>query len=325
MRDNVGLHLDVYVVAFMGIAFLAASYGFYHDLPRLAPDGGYGPFIPLVIFGLLGAGLTLKAVHLVLRWLKYGGSQLKLETVPIPLGGDLRAEFVTSRRLRAGRRLRARLKCISATVTEGISINKPFPTVDERHTDYRVIWEDEDTLVSDGSGRLQIAFAIPADEPSATLPNDRGWRYWVLEVEDPSGRTQAYHAEFELPVFQAALGAGEATAVAAIVEARRHKLEDYKPDPGFEVRIGPAAEDGTEFLLASGTRCRRGDLPVHRLSRLLRPHGRRYWPGAQGRHRRLGRRQPASLSLGGSALVHARAVGVRLRKAKRKSNYAEIH
>src|SRR5215470_6584328 len=76
MRDNVGLHLDVYVVAFMGIVFLAAAFGFYHERSHLAPQGGYGPYIPLVVSGLLGAGLTLKAVHLTMSWVQYGGSRL---------------------------------------------------------------------------------------------------------------------------------------------------------------------------------------------------------------------------------------------------------
>jgi hypothetical protein len=104
-------------------------------------------------------------------------------------------------------------------------------------------------LVSDGSGRFEIAFAVPADQPATTSPNGRDWRTWVLEVEDPSGRTQAYHAEFELPVFSTPLGPGEAAAAAAITEARQRKLEDYKPPPGFRVKIGPAPEGGTEFLI----------------------------------------------------------------------------
>jgi len=249
MRDSVGLHLDVFVIAFMGLVFLAAAFGFFHERLHLAPDGGFGPFIPMTVFGLVGAGMTLRAVHLVMSWARYGRSRLKLETVPIPLGGAMKAELVMTRQFRAGRALRVRLKCVNSVVKEFVSINKPYSTPEERSVESHTVWQDEDMLVSDGSGRLEIAFAVPADQPATTFPNGRDWRTWVLEVQDPSGRAQAYHAEFELPVFSIPLGAGEAAAVAAIAEARQRKLEDYKPPPGFRVKIGPAPEGGTEFLI----------------------------------------------------------------------------
>ena len=78
----------------MGLVFLAVALGFYHERLHLAPDGGFGPFIPMAIFGLVGAGMTLKAVHLVMSWARYGRSRLKLETVPIPLGGAMKAELI---------------------------------------------------------------------------------------------------------------------------------------------------------------------------------------------------------------------------------------
>ncbi|HXQ42341.1 MAG TPA: hypothetical protein VN821_13805 [Candidatus Udaeobacter sp.] len=249
MRDSVGLHLDVFVIAFMGLVFLAVAFGFYHERLHLAPDGGFGPFIPMAIFGLVGAGMTLKAVHLVMSWARYGRSRLKLETVPIPLGGAMKAELIMTRQFRAGRQLRVTLKCVNSVVHDYQSINKPFPTAEERSVDSHAVWQDEDTLVSDGSGLFKIAFAVPADQPATTFPNGRDWRTWVLDVQDASGRTQAYHAEFELPVFAASLGAGEAAAVAAIAADRERRLEDYKPGPGFRVKIRPAAEGGTEFLI----------------------------------------------------------------------------
>src|SRR5579863_10551740 len=249
MRDSVGLHLDVFVIAFMGLVFLAASIGFYLERTQLAPEGGFGPFIPMAIFGLVGAGMTLRAVHLVVSWVSYGRSRLKLETIPIPLGGAMKAELVMTRQFRAGRALRARLKCVNSVVKDFVSINKPYATAENRSVESHTVWQDEDMLVSDGSGRFEIAFAVPADQPATTFPNGRDWRSWVLEVQDPSGHSQAYHAEFEVPVFSTPLGAGEAAAVAAIAEVRRRKLEDYKPPPGFKVKIGQAPEGGTEFLI----------------------------------------------------------------------------
>ena len=255
MRDSVGLHLDVFVIGFMGLIFLAASVEFYRERSHLLPDGGLGSFIPATIFGLLGAGLALKAVHLVMSWARYGRSRLKLETMPIPLGGAMKAELLMTRQYRAGRALRVRLKCVNSVVKDFVSINKPFATAENRSVESHTVWQDEDMLVSDGSGRFEIAFAVPIDQPATTFPNGRDWRTWVLEAQDPSGRAEAYHAAFELPVFSIPLGASEAAAVAAIAEARQRKLEDYKPPPGFRVRIGPAPEGGTEFVIPPmGTR-----------------------------------------------------------------------
>jgi len=202
-HHNGGLHLEVYVVGVLGMVLLALSFLFLRELPLFEPGGGYGPFIPLLIRGLLGAGLTLRAIHLLSRWLKYGGSQLRLQTVPVPLGGAMRAELIMSKRIRAGRPVRVRLQCMSAVVKQSLPLTRTVSRVEDRFTDYSVVWEDEDRLQADGSGRLQIAFALPPDQPSTTLPNGRDWRFWRLVAEEASGRTKGYHAEFELPVFRA--------------------------------------------------------------------------------------------------------------------------
>ena len=248
MRDTVGLHADVYVLAIFGPILLAASVEIYRERLHLGPPGG-GVWLPVATLGLLGAALTFRAIQLLWRWLAYGGSRLTLASVPIPLGGALRAELVMSRRIPAGRPIRATLKCMSATTKWDISLDQPFRRNDRKHIEHHVVWQDEDLLVSDGTGRFRIALAVPGDQPATTLPDGFAWRYWVLDLADLSGEWQAYRAEFELPVFAVPLGPEAAAEVAAIVEARRLKLEAYQPAPGSRIRIGPAPGGGTEFSL----------------------------------------------------------------------------
>ncbi|HLY57830.1 MAG TPA: hypothetical protein VKS60_19870 [Stellaceae bacterium] len=248
MRDNVGLHADVYVLILFGPVFLAASVEFYRERLHLGPPGS-GFWLPVTILGLSGAGMTFRAIQLLWRWVAYGGSRLTLASVPVPLGGVLKADLIMSRRLPAGRLIRATLKCMSATTKWDISIDQPFRGNDRKHIEHHIVWQDEDLVASDGSGRFRIAFAVPADQPATTLPDGFAWRYWVLEIADPSGAWQAYRAEFELPIFAVPLGADTAADVAAVAAARRRRLEDYQPGPGSRVRIGPAPGGGTEFFL----------------------------------------------------------------------------
>src|SRR6202043_3059191 len=148
-----------------------------------------------------------------------------------------------------GRAVRATLKCMSATVSHPISINRTYSTREDWSINHHVVWQDEDMIASDGSGRLPIAFAVPADQPETTPRNDVGWRYWTLEIADPGGQRQAFRAEFVLPVFAAPLGTAGAVDAAAILAARQHKQTDFQPSPKTRVHIAMAGEGGTAFAL----------------------------------------------------------------------------
>ncbi len=249
MRDAIGFHLDIYVVGILGIAFLAAGYGFFIERAQLIPGGGYAPFAPAAMFGLLGAALSLKAFHLLVSWIRFGRSHLKLGAVPIPLGGPLKAELVMSRPPRSGARLRVRLKLVNVVEKQYHSVNKPFPTVEERAVEYSTVWQDEDVLSSDGSGRFPIEFAVPDDQPETALPHGHDGRLWVLEAEDPGGKAQAYHAEFEVPIFRVPLSLSDAAEAKAITARRQQKLEAVSPEAGFKVRLARTADGGMAFLL----------------------------------------------------------------------------
>jgi hypothetical protein len=128
LRDNVALRPEIYILAFVGPVFLAiavgGTYSIVNDWLHSRPQSDPGVVLVALFFGLAGFGLTFRSVQLIWRWLVHGGSRLKLASVPIPLGGALRAELVTARRIPAGCAVRATLKCMSATVSYPISINR---------------------------------------------------------------------------------------------------------------------------------------------------------------------------------------------------------
>jgi hypothetical protein len=253
LRDNVALRPEIYILAFVGPVFLAiavgGTYSIVNDWLHGRPPNDPGVVLVALFCGLAGFGLTFRSVQLIWRWLVHGGSRLKLASVPIPLGGALRAELVTARRIPAGCAVRATLKCMSATVSHPISINRTYSTREDWSISHHVVWQDEDMITSDGSGHLPIAFAVPADQPETTPRNDVGWRYWTLEIADPGGQRQAFRAEFVLPVFAAPLGTAGAVDAAAILAARQHKQTDFQPSPKTRVHIAMAGEGGTAFAL----------------------------------------------------------------------------
>jgi hypothetical protein len=242
---NAGFDLELWVTGVLGPALLGSFIAFLLALPGQIPDHGVGALVPVLILGPFGIGLTLRAVHLVIRWIKYGGSRLRLETVPIPVGGPFRAELALSRRIKAGERVLFRLQCYRATVHEMRSMSAASDEPTSQDTDYRVIWEDEQTVFADGSDTLRIAFVIPADAPGTSAPNEKFWHSWQLKVEVP-GDAKSYHAEFDLPVFKLRPTEAQVQEAKSIAATRESDQEAYTPSPALQGLICPAPDGGTE-------------------------------------------------------------------------------
>ena len=244
--------LNGLVIGLFGVALLFVAFGFAADVPRSIQAHGYFALIPLLITGPLGLALTLKAGGVMIGGLKTGKVLFHLEAVPVPLGGPLRGELKMSKPIRAGQPVRLKLQCVSQTYTFG----GPYSESDSSSSN--VVWEDEDTVASDGTGTIQVSFVTPADVPSSRVKPKKWpprqpyasiwWVVWELSVDDPSGKTACRHAEFEVPVFEVAETARQRAEAASIRAARTLKLESYRPGPDFKVRITPLADGGTEFF-----------------------------------------------------------------------------
>lgn len=219
------------LVLFFGAVMLVAAYGFAGGMARSIQENGYAALIPLLITGLVGLALTLKGGRLIIGGLKTGSVRFHLDTVPIPLGGPLRGELRMARPIPAGQSVRLKLQCVRKSVMRG------RPGTDTSIISH-VVWEDEDTVVSDGRGAIWVSFVTPSDVPptkaqAKNWPSGRStaeirWVQWILSVDDPSGKSAGRHAVFKLPVFKVAETATQAAQVESI---RASRAVDSSPSP----------------------------------------------------------------------------------------------
>ncbi len=250
---NAGTHFSVYVMLFFGLAMLAVglgfAYGLYYGLVYgTYRAGDWGALLPAVICGSFGILLTVLATRAIIQGLKWRGSHFHLANVPIPIGGTLRGELRTSRPIAAGHKVWFKVECVSVTDHEMRASDGTTETDTNRNT----IWEDEETVISDGSGIIPIAFAIPADARQTRAPgksrNDDWSIEWELAAQEVRGGKEGYSGEFDLPVFSIPVTAEQKADVESIRAGRTRELEEYQPGADFGVRITRTADGGTEFF-----------------------------------------------------------------------------
>jgi hypothetical protein len=204
-----------------------------------------------VITGSVGVIMSKAGILAIIQGLKWRGSHFHLAAVPVALGGPLRGELRTSGRIAAGHKVWFKLECIGGTVRK---MYKSDGTTDV-DTRYNTIWEDQESVVSDGSGIIPIAFVIPADARGSRAwskvwktPNQDWMIEWRLTAQESGEGIEGYFGEFELPVFSIPVTAEQKAEVESIRAGRTRELGEYKPGPDFKVRITPTGDGGTEFF-----------------------------------------------------------------------------
>jgi hypothetical protein len=191
--------------------------------------------------------LTVLATRAIIRGLKWRGSHFHLANVPVPIGGPLRGELRTSRPIAAGHKVWFKVECVSVTDHEMRASDGTTETDTNRNT----IWEDEETVVSDGSGTIPIAFAIPADgrQTRARTKSRNDFSIeWRLTAQEAGGGREGYSGDFDLPVFSIPVTAEQKADVESIRAGRSKELEEYQPGADFGVRITRTTDGGTEFF-----------------------------------------------------------------------------
>src|SRR5712692_6451395 len=250
---NAATHFSVYVMLFFGLAMLAVSlafaYGLFYGLVYgTYRAGDWGALLPIVICGSLGSGLTVLATRAIFQGHEWRGSHFHLANVPIPIGGTLRGELRTSRPIAAGHKVWFKVECVSVTDHEMRASDGTTETDTNRNT----IWEDEETVISDGSGIIPIAFAIPADARQTRAPgksrNDDWSIEWQLTAQEVGAGKEGYSGEFDLPVFSIPVTAEQKADVESIRAGRTKELEEYQPGADLGARITRTADGGTEFF-----------------------------------------------------------------------------
>ena len=151
----------------------------------------------ILLFPFVGIFLAIWAVKAVLRYFRYGNSDLVLSTMPAQLGGRLVGSVLTSGQL-------ARASAPGgAAATVKLSCTK---IGHGKNSSNSVIWQDEQFVPSERlrheQARTVIPFsmAIPREGRESSSPAGRRDITWALEVTaDQPGVDFA--ASFEVPVF----------------------------------------------------------------------------------------------------------------------------
>jgi len=204
-------------------------------VPGEVADGNWPALIAL-LFPAVGIGLIVWAVREVIRRRRYGESALRLDSLPVPLGGWLRADFEVPARL-TDRELDVELACIHRYRT-GSGRN--------RQTREVVLWEDRQTVTArsgsaPGSTAARIEIPLPVDQPVARPRPADDTIVWRLTVgaEEPG---VDFKARFDLPVFETEVTEAARSDPRAALE-QRIDVEDWR-ETGVE--YGRAA-DGQRF------------------------------------------------------------------------------
>ncbi len=200
-------------------------------VPHAIAGKGMTQLWPL-IFPAAGVALLWWAARRTLQWRIYGESHFIMPSVPGQIGGSLEGTLQIDRPPPAGQSVSLRLTCVSRE-TSGDS------------TSDRIVWNDDQRVINDGSGAIPIAFYIPAECQPTDNSNPRARIIWRLYASAP-GAGLPYDARFEVPVFKVNETASQ-VAEAAEVRARRDTLIQTAQLPAATTfRIAPSAEGGTE-------------------------------------------------------------------------------
>ncbi len=149
-----------------------------------------------LLFPLIGLGLLIAAIRASLVWLKYGRTELVMQSVPGVIGGELIGAIRLPQPIDFQDRVKLTLSCIKK-VTTGRG--------DNRQTKENVLWQSEhevdpnDVQVSQQT-LILAAFTIPYTCQPTDEDKDVQWR---LEASAPTAGVD-FRARFEVPVFKTA-------------------------------------------------------------------------------------------------------------------------
>jgi hypothetical protein len=220
-----------------GITIPAAIGGLHQYLHKHNNAGLVG-----LIFPLIGIGLIFVAARASLRVLKYGKSNLRLKTLPAPIGGVLAGTICVQRPVNSADGIKLRLLCIHRVET-GVGKSQSVTET--------IQWEDEQILdrlpPCDRGTEIPVSFRIPADAASCDDSNMRDQILWRLECRANSPGV-SYHTRFSVPVFAVGSALVEQSIPDPVAPLPESKVMHHPGDPG--ISILPLADGGQIFHFA---------------------------------------------------------------------------
>jgi len=195
-----------------------------------------------LIFPLIAIGLIFVAARNTLRIVKYGKSNLRLKTLPAPIGGVLAGTICVQRPVNSVDGIKLRLVCIHRVQSGGGK---------NQHVTETVQWEDEQILnrlpPCDCGAEIPVSFRIPADAASCDDSNMHSQIIWRLECRANSPGV-GYYTRFNVPVFAVGSPLVEENIPDAAAPFRESNVMHHPGDPG--ISILPLADGGQIFHFA---------------------------------------------------------------------------
>ena len=169
-----------------------------------------------LLFPLVGLGLLIAALRATLVWLKYGRTQLVMQSVPGVIGGELIGAIRIPQPVDFQKPVKLTLSCVKK-VTTGSG--------DDRRTEEIVLWQsDHEVDPSDVQVSQQTLILAAFTIPYTCQPTDEDKNVqWRLEASAPTPGVD-FQARFEVPVFKTADSREDVTArstIDPVVQAQR--------------------------------------------------------------------------------------------------------
>jgi len=205
-----------------------------------------------LLFPFVGASLLIWALHLTMRWRRFGTSQLAVSGDTVALGGWLRGT-IAARNLPEDASPHLTLTCINRVVTG---------TGKDRSVWEKILWQEEQTVPREGLApgpegpAIPVAFRLPDNAPATRSEDPDNKIVWRLQAHASIPGVD-YKEQFEIPVAAPPAGRGAAAderdpfAPATVAEAPPVATLERPLDA--RVRVEPGPEGGLRFTLpASG-------------------------------------------------------------------------
>jgi hypothetical protein len=159
----------------------------------------FGLDVTVILMDLAGALVLAQAIYVLVRYLRFGRSELELGRVPFFQGEMFEAELLPTRALARLERVTVTLHCVEErTETSGSGKQR-------RHEvngyELYAVTEQLDTHVLGDGGSLKLRFQLPSSPAQlGTALHERPSRYWELVVKSELKGVD-YQATFLVPIY----------------------------------------------------------------------------------------------------------------------------
>ncbi len=244
IRSQSGLRL-VWVMAILW-NLIAAPATYLGAVPEI--EKGNTVAWAALIFPFVGASLLIWALHLTMRWRRFGTSLLDVSGERVALGGWLRGTIATHN-LPEDASPHLTLTCINRVVTGNGR---------DRSVWEKVLWQEEQTVPREGLAAgpegvaIPVAFRLPTDAPASRSEDSDNRILWRLQAQASIPGVD-YKEQFEIPIVVAPAGqvaAADDRDPAAPASASTAPFGEAPERPAdARVTVEPGPEGGQRFTL----------------------------------------------------------------------------